>query len=492
MPTQKPLRNMLPELKEFIEENRDRLDYNARLMRVHDGQLHPEVVASLSKEFTTSTVKKLEHRIPCINFLTRIVDKLSKIYSDPVKRTAQNSTDAKIINSFESKFELDDTMNFANKMYNLHQYCAIEPFLDMKGNPRLRVVSADKFLVYSDDPTDRTNPTVYIKFMGDTDRVMDESSITRDGIFNPASEDARVQYAYVYSDDEFLVMDTDGNLRDDLKPIDQNGKNELGQLPIVYLNQSPNRLLPLPDTDMLENVVLLPKMLADLNMAVKHLSHTILVAKDLILPETIQANPDSVISVSSVNADDGKQGSLDVLTPKVDVDGVLKLAQSILATWLEAKNLRPGTMGNATATSRVSALAKIVDEADNTAERRIQTVKFSIIEKRLFELLKDYQKLWVSVPGYKGNKATFSENFEVSIIFPDQKLMTTEKQRIEESVMLVNAGLATRRQALKKIYPTMTEVELDAWVKELDSEPSSEIEQEPSKISQEANIQEES
>ncbi len=469
MPTQQPLRNLVKDIVDYVEQHKEHLEYNNRLTLIHEGQLYQEVLASLATEFSEATVENLKHRIPCINVLVRIIDKLSRAYHEAVSRPTDLQQDAELVAFFEKEYDLDATMGWANRLYNLHQYCALEPYQESDGSPKLRVLSADEFLVWSDDPNDPTNPTVFIKFMGEAEPRKNFTNAS--GVYQKPTEESRVKIYYLYSDNEFLITDSSGDVRDDMmEQYRQTGINPIGKIPFVYLNQSKSRLIPLPDTDMLENTLLIPKLLADLNYAVKHLSHTKTVAIDLELPEQITNNPDSIWVLNSNDPEStGSKGSIQVIKPEVDVNKVLELIQSTLAIWLEAKNLRPGTMGKPTSNSRVPALAKIIDEADATAVRKQQVRYFRKVEEKLFDLTARLQTLWARSVNAK-ERRLFSDTFQVGVMYPDQQPYTTEQQRIEETVMMRSAGLMTRRQALRKIYPAMTEDALTAWIEELDGD----------------------
>lgn len=462
------LRDKVQEIVLYVQENSGRVEYASRLNKVDAGQLLPEIELALLKEYSVDTVNKMIGRIPCINLLTRIVDKKSKIYDAPVTRFSDSERDTEIVEFYKKCMDLDSKMGWANRLYNLHEHTAIEPYLDRNGKPALRALGPHQFLMYSDDDTDPTNPTVFIKFMGDAERVQKEENVDSNGRYTDASEDAKVDVLYLYTDTEFLIVDSEGEIRDDLAPMDAKpGENPLGMLPVVYINQSNDRLLPLPNTDTLNNTTLVPMLLGDLNFAVKYLSHSLFISKDIKLPDDMVLNPDAIIELHSAEGDDGVQGSFEVVTPKIDIDAVIRLVQTIVATWLESLGIRPGTMGHSTGSSRTSALAKMVDEADTISIRNHQVNKFAEVEKRLFQLISVLHDIWRRDSGFAETRS-FSKDFELSIMFPEQKIFSSEKEKIEKATMLTGAGLASPRQAIRLIFPNMTEMELDKYVKELD------------------------
>jgi len=97
MTTQKPLRDMVEEISVYVQQNKDRVEFSNRLNLVDSGQLINEIKKSLSREFKQETVDKMIERVPAINLLTRIVDKLSRIYDEPVSRSSEKDSDADTI-----------------------------------------------------------------------------------------------------------------------------------------------------------------------------------------------------------------------------------------------------------------------------------------------------------------------------------------------------------------------------------------------------------
>jgi len=78
-----------------------------------------------------------------------------------------------------------------------------------------------------------------------------------------------------------------------------------------------------------------------------------------------------------------------------------------------------------------------------------------------------YHEIWRRNPNFK-ERRTFSKDFKLFIMFPEQRIFSSEKEKIEKATMLTAAGLATPRQAIRLIFPSMTEKELDLYIKELE------------------------
>lgn len=458
---------MIPELMQHVKDHADYLEYNNRLFLVHEGQLRPEIEASLRAELSPKAFAKAKTRIPSINLLVRIIDKLSRVYAEPAERTSTKTTDKALLNQFENWFDINTVMAEANKMLNLSKCCALEPYIeDME--PRLRVIPAHQFLVYSDNPNNPLRPTVFIKFMG-TYQKSNIPFTNRDGDKNVKNETREATVMHLFSDNEFLIVDSDGTILDmQMDAMELDGSNPIEFIPFVYINRSKHRLIPVPDTDTLDNTILIPKLLADLNYAVQFQSHSVIAMTDMNVPAEVAWGPDVVLDLKS-SSESGKSGSVQVIKPEVDIAQVLNLIESTLSIWLESRNIKAGSIGTTTAEAASSGIAKIIDQSDATQDRSIQIQFFKHAEKQLWKLAAKMQKIWTAAK-LVSEPATFSEEFSPEVRFAEMKPIQTEKEKIETVIMHRSAGLMTRKMALKRLEPELTETELDLRVAELETE----------------------
>lgn len=488
MATRKPLRELLPDIMVHIQNHIPYMEYNNRLFLVHEGQLRKEIEDSLRKELSPKAYAKAIQRVPSINLLIRIIDKLSRVYSEPVARTPSNDADKPLMQLYEREVGINETMASANKIFNLHKCVALEPFVQ-DGKPHVRVLPAHQFLPYSDDPVNPLNPTVFIKFMGQARSLV---FTDRDGRKQYPEEVRLVQTYYLYSDDEFLIIDSDGMARDDLMADRQlSGVNPLGRIPFVYINRSDFRLVPLPDTDTLDNTVLIPKLLADLNYAVQFQSHSVFVATDVELPSDLAINPDTVWNVKS--SEETRQGRVDTIKPTVDIEQVIRLIEVTLAMWLESRNIKAGDLGQVAPGDAASGVAKIIDESDATQDRQAQCLRFQVAEKALWTLLRDVHNYWVDTQQIEMSRSKFGEDFSVSARFGDQKPVVTDRERIETIRIKMESGLMGVKQGLRELYPHWTEDEIARHYAELQEEKANgEVSQGPAQRSADQDIREES
>ena len=458
MSTQKPLSDLVPEILSYINVvYSDNVEYNRKLLDIHEGQLMTYVEESMQNELSPEAFARAKERIAPINILSNVVEKLSRVYVDPANRKAANGGDNELLNKYEEWYDIDNKMALANELMSLHKYFALEPYLS-DGKPKLRVIPADKFLVWSDDKMEPTNPTVFIKFMGTVKKVVpatdNEGRARRDG----SKVVREVSKFHLYSDDEFLEVDMDGDIT-----IDE--VNPFGRIPFVYGNSSPFNLIPKPDSDTFSMAILIPKLLADLNYAVQFQSHSIVYGID-IDPENLEGNPDSFWVINSKEGEN-KNPTLGTIKPDVDSDKVMELIHSEISLWLNSKGLKTSTSGNADVNISASGISKLIDEADATSIRKKQARLFNSFEKDLWSLTEIMHNIWVAKGVIEGEGKAFTSKFDPEILFADQKPVINKKEMLEEFKLMKELGLFIPKRAIAALHPTMTSEQVDEFFQEL-------------------------
>ncbi len=323
MATQKPLEQMIPEIIEHFNNYADYLDFNYRIYKVLQGQLKHEVECSLQKEIISKpALHRALQRIPSINILKKTTEKLSKVYIERPVRLANNKTDRDIMDNIVRSTHMDSMLSEANAIYNAANSFAIEPYIEGKKH-KLRILAPHQFLPYSDNPSNPNEMTVFIKLLGR--RVEHVGPVFNDdGTLLKDQESREVDVLALYSDKEFLIIDSLGGTRTDI--MSEMGipsrNNTLGRIPFVYKSKSKLQLIPFPNQEGFDMSVLVPKLLTDLNYAVQFMSHSIIWTKNTEL-EGQALNPDSVIHLGDTTADGGDP-EINTIDPKIDIENNLR------------------------------------------------------------------------------------------------------------------------------------------------------------------------
>lgn len=476
MATQKPLREMIPDILAHIEQYSEYLQFNLRLYHLIEGQVKEEVENSLRKEIlSASAYKRAIQRIPPINILRKSTEKLSKVYIEPPVRLSDNNTDRDIMHNIARIGRLNTQMQVANFMYNAQNCVALEPYLE--GNQqRFRVLAAHQFLPYSDDPSNPNRMTVGIKLLGqETQEFLPQ--VDRNGLVTQKVEIREITIFALYSDDEFLIVDSGGNVRDDkMQEMGvESDRNPFGKIPIVYKSKSKLQLIPSPNQEGFDVSILIPKLLTDLNYASQFMTHSIIWTKNADLSGQ-EINPDAIVDLGDSSADDGDP-EIGVIDPKVDIPNSISLIEYELQNYFSSVGIKTQSSGMLSNGRDASGIAKAIDEGDTTATRKMQIEVFREMETELWDVMKAMQDRWASRGNLKENRK-FSMNFTDSfrIKYAEVRPFKTDKQMLEEIQLWREQKLMTRKQAIRQLRPDFTDKQIDDWVKELDDEMDENLE----------------
>ena len=484
MATQKPLWQMTNDIVEHYQSYVDTLEMNRRLWEISEGQIFKEIDKSLRAEIISdSAYRRARERVPSINIIRQEVDKLSKVYIEPPIRRAQNPTDIDIMKTMVRNGNFDNCMMVANMYLNMHGMYAIEPFVQ-DGRQQLRVLGGHQFLPFSDDPSNPLNMTVFIKILGNEIQHIPQK-FDKSGVkINNNDEVRQVTLLALYSDEEFMIIDTGGAIRRDKMremgiPISSNQnsfRHQFGQIPVQYGNRSKTRLVPFPNKEGLDMSILIPKLFSDMNYAAQYMSHSIIWVKNSDLSNQ-EINPDAVVNLGERTEENGDP-EMGVITPTVDIQNVLQLIKSQLGMYLSSRGIKTN-MASSNSSDPESGVSKAIDEADTTGVRKKQVEFFRNAELELWVLMDSMQSVWVESNILTEENRLFSDTFKdtFTIMFAEMKPLKTMRQKIEESQLLRENKIVSRKRQLKMIFPELNESDIDEMIEEVDEENQMAFEQ---------------
>ena len=446
---------MIPTLLEHIETNANKIEHNHKLFNIYEGELMPLVKQSLQQHLSPQVFEQMISRISPINVLIKIIDKLSKIYQQEPSRLVLdgNDTDVELLRFYERCFKINNTMNVSNESFNLYKNNLLHLYAH-QGKPRLRSIPSDRFIVYSADPVDPLNPTHVILIQGtEQDHKNGGEKIIYHG----------------YSDSEFLVFDSEGEVRGDMMTAMgmEDGLNPIGKMPFVYINRSKSLLVPKIDTDTLKMTVLIPVLLSDLNLAAMYQSFSIMYGIN-IDDENLTMAPNAFWRFKSDGTAEGNP-EVGSIKPETDIDSVLKLIQSQMGFWLQSKGIRPGSIGQLDSESMASGISKLVEESDTTEDRKKQVGYYDVAEEQLWYLVTNWMHpYWINSQQIDP-MPLFSPMARIETNFAQQTPLMDRKQVIDEVVAEMDAGLLSKKGAVQRLDPHLTDEDIDARLAEADA-----------------------
>lgn len=474
MSDREDLKQIVKEWRFHTDTFRKVCDLNAML----DGQIEPLILKELQKDMHEQTFKAATHRLPPINLVGKVVDKLSPIYSPGARRTIQGGTkaDEELLAFIEKHMECDENFLFACQSAVLTQGSFVNPYLDQaEGKPRMRVLQKNEAFARSSDDHDKRKMTEIVLFSkGGADG---KHHFRRENAFfwEEFDEDGNeiVHTNFVLTESGLFARDENGDLIEELADT----TNPYGAIPYIYLNLSKISLFPPPQDDMIKMPLVIPILFTDLNYASKYQAFSILYT----------INCEDVVAVIAPNAIWNLKGDpsaqhppeLNVVKPDVDIEALLTLIQSQLAIWLNTKGIRPGSVGSLDKDSFASGISKMIDEMDTVELRRSLVKHATKMEREFWDLV--LHRMW---PEWVDRKLVtkddgslelrkFSKGCRVETNFADQVPLQNRGQVVDALEKEVKAAFTTRKRAIMALNPTLTEREVDELIAEIDAESAS-------------------
>jgi hypothetical protein len=328
----------------------------------------------------------------------------------------------------------------------------VELYLGEGGVPSMRALKRGSYEVFSSSAIDPQIPDTVMKIL--------------QWDYDPTK---RV-YEF-WTADDFLITDGKGQpLIAEMEAMgNTTGANPFGRLPFEYINESDTDLIPLPDDDLLKTGVAIPLLISDMAFASKYMAWSMIYTVGV--DGEIPVNPNSVINLEF--GEDGQRPEINQLKPEIDIDEMLRFIEALVAFQLSTKSLSAGSIsGKLTTQNAASGISKMLDESESMEDREDQQQFFIDAEKGIWDKLSKNM-----IPYWRANRmldgdynAEFSQDFEISIHFPEVKIIKTEREKLDEASFRIEKGFSTKRREMKRLYPHMGDEEIDALIEEIAEE----------------------
>lgn len=453
----KPLRERIPHILSKIQDYDDFYCHNEEILDIYEGNLLPYVEKLMCETLDSKYYQHIKHRILPINFIQKITDKLAKSYAESPIRMAE---DQEFVDKMNEMLDVDEAMMLAEEYSYLNRGYALKPKLTNSGKAKLEVIPYDKFLVLAEDDSDRLEPTIFVEFMGETERQLIEEQDKYTKKSEPVTAD--INWYIAYTDTEILAFDEQGTLMPEITEQIAD-KNPIGQIPFVYGNRSVSNIVPKQDTDFLKLAKILPLMLSDINGALMFQCFTLIYGIDVDFKDA-KMNPNAIWELESKKGGD-RTGSVGTLQPTVDSTKALEWFKNILAMWLDSKGIDAGSITKLDSSNIASGLSKAMDELDTTEARKKSIKKLQKEEKQLFKLLAKMNNYWVKLPLARDLKLTTVDEKKIdgsiTIEFKEPMVKLDYTTEINNSVSMLQNGLSYREKEIKRLHPYASEEEIN-------------------------------
>lgn len=404
-----PLKDSYKKVLADILNKSKAFDNNALYIRVLENDLNGVLAEQVFDKMSTPDGRKDKKAMSVpINYLQKIVNKLSQLYTVKVQRDFTGSTDSdiKLSQYYAKTMHLDKKLQKGNMFYNASKSVLIEVYPNRKWELQINLWSNDRYYVYSSDEFDTSDPEVIVKFIGDY------SFIDQNG--NTKTEPA----LQMYSEDTILRCTIHGQLIDSTV-------NVYGFLPFVQVTMEDDKLFPKSDYDTLPSLLQASSVITDAVVSNFYQAFPMIIITDGDLPNSkIQRNANSVMIVNS-KANAKSAPTVQVIQTTLQTPTSMAMAKQIVEMVMDSRGLKI-TAGQASAQS--SGIQTLIDSADVTEVRKLAANDWAYGEENLWEVIARLHN-WLIINKTKTigeNKkfvkgtelSSFSEDFTVSVDFP--------------------------------------------------------------------------
>lgn len=442
---------------DHIEDNALKIEFNNKMFEIMEGDLMKYIEIALLEQLNANSAKIALLRACPINVWNKIVRKLSTLYTKPVTRTTELKSDQELISYYVNR-GLDKHFGNMNENFNAYKWSSLEIFEDTSiKSIRFRSIPSNQFIAYSNDEIDPLRPTAIIKFMG---TYKDVKGVERN------------RY-WIYTANEFIsILDNGDYVKSDMEI--NSGINPFNVIPIEYVAQSEYMLIPMPDKDTLQMTKLIPVLITDQNYGSMYLSFPILYTLDADA-ENLPANPNVFWNLKSDSED--KSSSVGVVKAEPNLEAQMNHTIRQLATWMDSRDIRPGTIGKVSADNFSSGISKIISEMDTLENRKLQEMKFKEVENRFWRRLAIIHNKLASV-GRIENRQKFSDpaNLNVAIEYTEERIIESREDKVRRLSSEVKAGFNSIRRSIRELNPNMDESQIEKLLDDISQERTTIIE----------------
>lgn len=448
------------EIAAFIQSEVGRLEYQAEIFEIMEGNLKGLLEERMMDDLGRKSFMAARTRQAPINVFRKIVDKLTKIYDNPVIRSVEGGTeqDEKLLAWYEEILNVNRKFGKNNENYNTYLYGLLQIGLtdskpgSLTRTPFIRSIPNHQFLIYNTSRTDPTTPDVIIVCMG---KRQDDKGQTQ-------------HIYYIYTDLQFVIIDQSGEvIQDMMMDLELDGENTYGTTPFAYANGSQDCVMPSIQTDNKDMTLLIPILLTDLNYAVKFQAFSVFVGID-IDDKAVEFSPNSILLFQTKPG--GEKPSFDVVKPSIDISETLSLASSQMSLWLSSKGIRPGQIGQIGADQLSSGISKMIEESDTFDSIKKQITIYEEFEKVFWEkLLKDIHPKWVAA-GVVENKTIFTPSARVVTKFTKPVPLQTRGDLVKDLEAEVLAGFTSKKRAIEILNSELKASEIDDLMEDIEEE----------------------
>ncbi len=210
----------------------------------------------------------------------------------------------------------------------------------------------------------------------------------------------------------------------------------------------------------------------DLLTIAKHQGFSTLMIVAKQEPKTMTFGINKAIFVRS--EDEGAQPSISYVSPNTNLGDYNAILMDILGLLLTTNHLDPKTVGGQMSSQNfTSGFHALIQMSDNLEAIEMDKPAMMSAELEVWEIIALWHN-WLVDQGLAADDVKamgkFAEDFSIDITYADVKPLESEMERLDMVKKLLDSGLVSRKDAIKKLHPDMDDKQIDDKIKEIEEE----------------------
>jgi hypothetical protein len=448
------------------------------------------LIENILREFGRDALGEM--RITPINLLKKIVDKRAGVYRKSPIRKAENPQDQALVDYYTKAMSFNELMQKANRYLALASNTVVY-FRPHNGEIKACVVPAYQYSIVP-NPIDQTVVDAYIfsTFVQEGRVAPDSAPIPATGVqsynqqrgfkhqgdlvaSNEKASDFTAQKYMFWTAMEQFTTDKSGNRFMEPGQDDTQYQNPIGIAPVVNVARDRDNIPWAPQgEDMVDLTIALQMGWTDVMTIAKHQGFSILTITSEEEPKKLTIGVNRAVWLKT--NPQGPQPSIGYVQGNSPLAQYKELLTELLGLLLTTNNMDPNAIGGKAASKNfTSGFHALIAMADSLEAIEADKPIMLSTEMQSWEIISKWHN-WMFDVGVLNEEAKaygkFTEDFSVSVMYGDVTPIESEDERIARVEKLINMGLITKKDAIKKLQPELTDDQVDAKLLALQTEKS--------------------
>lgn len=485
--TQTQITQAITEINEGAEKSRRAEMHRRHRIYLDGGKQY--LIEQLIREFSPDAVKEM--RLSPVNFLKKIVNKKSTIYKEAPFRKTESASDQALLDYYVEALDVNGVMQKGNRYYNLFANCAIytrpcENKIEVKVVPpylyslianALDLTKIEGYIFSDFYEEGQINPETDLPSATGAEgfsrsrglKVLNDQIASGEAQANPENR------SYIlWTDEQHMTLNSKGiPIKLDPASGEEQFLNPVGQMTIVNLAQErDNTPWALQGADMVDVCIAIQLGLSDLLSIAKHQGFSLLSIVSEEEPQNLKIGLNRAIWLKATEGQ--PTPSIAYVQASSPLDQYKAIILDLVALLLSTNDMSVNAIGGANQTKTVTSGFQALIEMSDTLD---------VIEQQKPIMKKAEKELWDHIKAWHNylyendlldeevrKLGVFSDDFEIQINYRDMKPIESEQERVNTVKELMSLHLLTRKDAVKKLNPDLSDEQIEEKLQELDQE----------------------